>query len=47
MVALPPVNKSRGMKAKVVKPVLVVVVIAVEMLVATRMTHVTTKLGLC
>jgi len=42
IVALPPVNKSRGMEAKVVTLVLVV---AVGMLIATRMTPVTTKIG--
>jgi hypothetical protein len=42
IVALPPVSKSRGMEAKVVTLVLVV---AVGMLIATRMTPVTTKIG--
>jgi hypothetical protein len=42
IVALPPFNKSRGMEAKVVTLVLVV---AVGMLIATRMTPVTTKIG--
>ena len=45
IVALPPVSKSRGMEAKVVTLVLVVVVVAVGMLVATRMTPVTTEIG--
>lgn len=45
IVALPPVSKSRGMEAKVVTPVLVVVVVVVGMLVAKRMTPVTTEIG--
>jgi hypothetical protein len=43
LVALLPVSGSRGMKAMKIRPMLVVVAVAVWMLVATRPTSVTTK----
>jgi hypothetical protein len=43
LVALLPVSRSRGMKAMKIRPMLVVVAVAVWMLVATRPTSVTTK----
>jgi len=44
-VALLLVGGSRGMKAMKIIPVLVVVAIAIGMLVSTRMTSITVKVG--
>lgn len=44
-VNLPLVGRSRGMESIVIRPVLVVVIVVVGMLVTTRTSPITTKIG--